>query len=164
MLFFFFLFLFVEVGDFVDTVASVVLAAVITLVVVVLVVGEMLFLFWEFFGEFFPFPFLITWVHPSSSFLLGWSLIFLIVGTAVVSVAVVVVVMAGKVVVAVVVVVIVMVVVVFWGQVLEKCLSFLQDQHNGFLPSTTTIIDWSRYFMMWGMLLNPPLLRHMMKT
>ena len=81
----------------------------------------------SFDGDSFVFP-LVTWVHPSSIFLLGWSSIVFIIGTVVFSVvvAVVVVLMVGEVV--VVVVVIVVVVVVFWGQDLEKCPSCLQDQ------------------------------------
>ena len=55
---------------------------------------------------------LVTRVHPSSSFLLGWSSMFLMEGVVVVSVAVVVIVMAGEVVVVVVVVVVIVVVVV----------------------------------------------------
>ena len=47
--------LFVSVGDFVDTVVSVVLAGVITVVVVVLFVGKLLVLFGEFFFGFPPF-------------------------------------------------------------------------------------------------------------
>ena len=72
--------LFVSSGDFVDTVASIVLAGVITVVVVVvLFVGKLLVLF----GEFFPPLFLVTWIHLSTSFLLGCSSIFLMVGAVV---------------------------------------------------------------------------------
>ena len=47
--------LFVSIGDFVDTVVSVVLAGVITVVVVVvLFVGKLLVLFGEFFWEISP--------------------------------------------------------------------------------------------------------------
>ena len=88
-------------------------------------------------GDFFFFP--ITWVHPSPS-LSGWSpasgcgLSFIggmIFAAIVVVVVVVAVVFVGGVTV---------VLVVFWGQDLEKCPSCLQNQHWGFLPSTTTII------------------------
>ena len=132
---FFFFFLFDENGDFifslmigagdfvVDSVASVVLTVFTVVVVVVLNVC----LFWEFFFEFFPF--LVTCIHPSSSFLLGWSSISFIVGPVVFSVAVALVVMVGEFIVAVVVVIVVLVV-VFWGQVLEKCPSCLQDHHH----------------------------------
>ena len=81
--FFFFLFAeignfilsFVSAGDFVDTVASVVLAVV----VVVLFVGKLLVLFGEF-------PSSLFWLLGSTSshlFLLGWSSISLIVGAVV---------------------------------------------------------------------------------
>ena len=52
----------------------------------------------------------------------------------------------------------------FLGAVFAKCPILLQAQHKGFLPSTTTVIIWSRYLILWGTLLNPPLSRHMVKT
>ena len=108
------LFLFDETGDFifsspmigagdfvVDSMASVVL------IVVVLTAC----LFGEFWGKFFFTQlFLVTWIHHSSSFLLGWSSISFIDGAVVFSVAVAIVVV-GEVIVAVVVVIVVVVVI-----------------------------------------------------
>ena len=105
----------------------------------------------------------ITRVHPSSSWLLGWSpvsvlCVFIVAGV----VAGIVAFEVGVVFVVVVVVtvvdaddavgvvdaddaipVVLLLLVVFWGQELEKSLSCLQCQHCGLLPSTTTIITLS---------------------
>ena len=70
---------------------------------------------------------------------------------------------AAIVVVVVVVVGGVTVLVVFCGQDFEKCLSCLQFQHWGFWPSTTTVITWFSFSKVWGMAVNPPLSRHMVK-
>ena len=115
--------LFVSTGDFVDTVTSIVLAGVITVVVVVLVVGKLLVLFGEFRGGNFPHPFL-GYLDPPL-------LIFFVLG--------------------------VLVIFNCWcGGCFCRC--------HCLRAGSGKIIDWSLYFIMWGMLLNPPLSRHMIKA
>ena len=125
---------------------SVVVVLVVTVVVVFALVGV--------FFLFFP---LCTWVHPSSS-LSGWSPVSAL-GLSLTTIAVVFIVdvVAAAAVVAV-------VCNIFWGQDLEKCPSYLQFQHWGFLPSTTTVITCVSYSIVWGMAPNPPRSKHMVKT
>ena len=152
--------------------------AVVVVVVVVAIVSMFaveVFVVFEMFdslvGVFFFFPPLTTWVQPSSLLglspvlALGVSFLFSSVAAVVAVAAIVVVVFFVFVVVSVVVVVVVagVVLVVFWGQDFEKCPSCLQFQHWGFLPSTTTVMIWCSYSIMWGMAVNPPLSRHMVK-
>ena len=104
---------------------------------------------------FFPF----TRVHPSLS---SWSPVsgFVSIFVFVVAVVVVVVVVAVVVVVLVVAmaaVILFVTIVVFWRQDREKWPNCLQFQQSGFLPSTITVIVVSRYDMIWGIELNPPL-------
>ena len=91
-------------------------------------------------------------VH-SSSFLSGWSPVF---------VSFIVIVSSIGLVIVVVVVVVVAVVVAFWGQKQEKQPSCLQNKHKGVLSSRSTIIDWSLNLIKWSMAWNPPLSKFMM--
>ena len=78
-------------------------------------------------------------------------------GTTVFVVVVVVAVVVVVVVSAEAVVAIVLLVLVLWGQEREKWPNFLQRQQSGFQPSTIIVIVVSRYEMICGIELNPPL-------
>ena len=129
-------------------------------------------------GDFLP---RVTWVHPSSSLLLGsfpasagvfisLSGLFAVAdvdGAGVLFVdadingvldAIVAFAVVGTV---DVVVVVTVVLVVFCGHDLAKWPICLQCQHCGFRPSTTTNMAWSSYSTVWGIAWKPPLLRHM---
>ena len=51
----------------------------------------------------------------------------------------------------------------FCRQDREKCPSYLQNQHCGFLPSTITVITWLSYSIVWGIAWNPFLFKHIVK-
>ena len=132
-------------------------------------------------GDFLP---RVTWVHPSSSLLLGSfpasAGVFILLSSlfAVADVdgagalfvdadingvldAIVAFTVVGAVDVVVVAVVVTAAPVAFCGHDLAKWPICLQCQHCGFRPSTTTIIACSSYSTVWGIAWNPPLLRHM---
>ena len=131
----------VSVADVSDGFSYVVISVVLTVALVVVVLtaaaaaaasdDDSVVIVVVLFTGFF---FLVNWVHPPSR-LLWWSpgsRVALVVGPLVLSLLLLlllILLLAG----------------VFWGQVLAKYPSCLQDQQSNLLPSTTTIICWSLY-------------------
>ena len=119
-------------------------------------------------GDFLP---NVTWVHPSSSLLLGWSpvsvgcasgmlifgILFVVIDVDVTDEVVAVADTNEAVAVGGAVDVVTVVLVVFCGQDVEKWPICLQCQYCGFRPSTTTIMAGSSQSSVWGIAWKYPI-------